>query len=60
MLKLTRKTEYALIALRHLQQVKKDEIVSAKEIANAYKIPITILSPYIFILIIFKLYCDFI
>ena len=44
MLKLTRKTEYALIALRHLQQVKKNEIVSAKEIANAYKIPITILS----------------
>ena len=24
MLKLTRKTEYALIALRHLQQVKKE------------------------------------
>tara|TARA_A100001015_G_scaffold148822_2_gene165028 strand:+ start:1198 stop:1599 length:402 start_codon:yes stop_codon:yes gene_type:complete len=44
MLKLTRKTEYALIALRHLQQVKKGEIVSAKEIANVYKIPITILS----------------
>ena len=39
MLKLTRKTEYALIALRHLRFVGKDHIVSAKEMADQYNIP---------------------
>jgi Rrf2 family protein len=39
MLKLTRKTEYALIALRHLRFVGADSIVSAKEIATQYSIP---------------------
>tara|TARA_B100001750_G_C15245866_1_gene465288 strand:- start:23 stop:421 length:399 start_codon:yes stop_codon:yes gene_type:complete len=39
MLKLTRKTEYALIALRHLRFVRADSIVSAKEIASQYSIP---------------------
>ncbi|MBF88730.1 MAG: hypothetical protein CMG75_03540 [Candidatus Marinimicrobia bacterium] len=39
MLKLTRKTEYALIALRHLRFVDEGKVVSAKEIANQYKIP---------------------
>ena len=39
MLKLTRKTEYALIALRHLRFVGADSIVSAKEIAAQYSIP---------------------
>ena len=39
MLKLTRKTEYALIALRHLRFIGKDHVVSAKEIANQYNIP---------------------
>ena len=39
MLKLTRKTEYALIALRHLRFIGKDNVVSAKEIANQYNIP---------------------
>ena len=39
MLKLTRKTEYALIALRHLRFVGADSIVSTKQIAAQYSIP---------------------
>ena len=39
MLKLTRKTEYALIALRHLRFIGKDNVVSAKQIADQYNIP---------------------
>ena len=38
MLKLTRKLEYALIALRHMQD-KGDIFISAKEIADMYLIP---------------------
>ena len=38
MLKLTRKLEYALIALRHMQD-KGDTFISAKEIADMYLIP---------------------
>ena len=38
MLKLTRKLEYALIALRHMQD-KGDSLSSAKEIADMYLIP---------------------
>ena len=43
MLKLTRKLEYALIALRHMQ-MKKDDLSSAKEIAIAYMIPYELLA----------------
>ena len=39
MLKITRKVEYALIALRHLQTNKDGQLSSAKEIAAAYGIP---------------------
>ena len=39
MLKLTRKTEYALIALRHLRVIGVDTIVSTKDIATRYNIP---------------------
>jgi len=39
MLKITRKVEYALIAIRHLQTIKDGELSSAKEIAEAYGIP---------------------
>ena len=39
MLKITRKVEYALIALRHLQQLDKDELSSAKSMALLYGIP---------------------
>ena len=38
MLKLTRKLEYALIALHHMQD-KRDTFISAKEIAAMYLIP---------------------
>ena len=38
MLKLTRKLEYALIALRHMQ-LKENVLSSAKEIADMYTIP---------------------
>ena len=38
MLKLTRKLEYALIALRHMQD-KRVTFISAKEIAGMYLIP---------------------
>ena len=38
MLKLTRKLEYALIALRHMQ-VKGSALSSTKEISNMYTIP---------------------
>ena len=39
MLKISRKVEYALIALRHLQGLKKEELASAKELANSYGVP---------------------
>ncbi len=39
MLKITRKVEYALIALRHMQSKNVDELTSAKEIANQYGVP---------------------
>ncbi len=39
MLKITRKVEYALIALRHMQSKNVDELTSTKEIANQYGIP---------------------
>ena len=44
MLKLTRKVEYALIALRHMQGKSIDAISSTKEIANNYNIPLEILA----------------
>ncbi len=39
MLKLSRKTEYALMALRHLRDKDPEEFTSAKEIAETYHIP---------------------
>ena len=39
MLKITRKVEYALIALRHMQAMKPGKLTSAKEIAEAYGLP---------------------
>ncbi|MEE9189463.1 MAG: Rrf2 family transcriptional regulator [Candidatus Neomarinimicrobiota bacterium] len=44
MLKLTRKVEYALIALRHLQDERVASIISAKEIADTYEIPTPLLA----------------
>ena len=39
MLKITRKVEYALIALRHLQQNGREELCSAKTLSSEYGIP---------------------
>ena len=39
MLKITRKVEYALIALRHLQQMERGQLSSAKSMALEYDIP---------------------
>jgi|TARA_B110000914_G_scaffold189144_1_gene174416 Rrf2 family protein len=39
LLKITRKVEYALIALRHLQSKDTEDLTSAKEIAIHYGIP---------------------
>tara|TARA_Y100000590_G_scaffold49476_1_gene52327 strand:- start:65 stop:463 length:399 start_codon:yes stop_codon:yes gene_type:complete len=39
MLKITRKVEYALIALRHLQQLEKGQLSSARSMASIYGIP---------------------
>ena len=44
MLKLTRKTEYALISLRHLRVIGVDTIVSTKDIATRYNIPQSLLA----------------
>jgi Rrf2 family protein len=42
MLKLTKKADYGLIALRHLATAQRS--VSAKDIADAYRIPVPLLS----------------
>ena len=39
MFKISRKVEYALIALRHLQGLEEKELASAKELAKAYGVP---------------------
>jgi len=44
MLKLTRKVEYGLIALRHLRRQDEKTISSAKEIAEAYGLPAHLLA----------------
>ena len=44
MLKITRKVEYALIALRHMQLKQSDELTSTKEIATRYGVPLQLLA----------------
>lgn len=44
MLKLTRKVEYALIALRYMDRNKDRNCASAKEISDLYHIPLSLLS----------------
>ena len=39
MLKITRKAEYALIALRHLNGLKDGELATVKDISTQYEIP---------------------
>lgn len=44
MLKLTKKADYGLIALKHLAVAGRGRSVSTKEVADAYHIPLPILS----------------
>ena len=44
MLKITRKVEYALIALRHMQLKESKELTSTKEIATRYGVPLQLLA----------------
>jgi Rrf2 family protein len=44
MLKLTKKADYSLIALKHLTLQRDGETASAKDIAEAYGIPLPLLS----------------
>ena len=44
MFKITRKLEYALIALRYIQGQSEDKVVSAKEISGVYRIPLQLLA----------------
>ncbi|GIU75338.1 MAG: transcriptional regulator [Bryobacteraceae bacterium] len=44
MLKLTKKADYGLISLKHIAVYGKDRPASAKEMAEAYGIPVPILS----------------
>ncbi|MAG21182.1 MAG: Rrf2 family transcriptional regulator [Candidatus Marinimicrobia bacterium] len=44
MLKLTKKTEYALMALRYLSNLKEGEKASAKEISDTCQIPYPLLA----------------
>jgi|TARA_B100001250_G_scaffold275235_2_gene237760 Rrf2 family protein len=39
MLKISRKVEYALIALRHFQSQDRDKLTSAKKLATTYGVP---------------------
>lgn len=41
---MTKKAEYALIALQHLQQLADDELATTREIAEIYSIPQEILA----------------
>jgi len=44
MLKLNKKTEYALIALQHMQSKAQDEITSVKEVADNFDLPASLLA----------------
>ncbi len=44
MLKITRKTEYALLALGHLSQGKLDTVTKVREISDLHLIPFPVLS----------------
>ncbi len=39
MLRLTKKSEYGIIALKHMMNQPVDTVISAKEIAECYNIP---------------------
>jgi len=44
MLKLTKKIEYALIALQHMQGKKNNEVTSVKEVTEEYDLPASLLA----------------
>ncbi len=44
MLKLTKKIEYALIALQHMQEKDHNDITSVKEIADNFELPASLLA----------------
>ena len=44
MLNITKKVEYALIAIRHIKNSKENSLHSSKEIATRYNIPYELLS----------------
>jgi Rrf2 family protein len=44
MLKLTKKSDYGLIALRHLAEQGREPGATTKEIAEAYRIPVPLLA----------------
>ena len=44
MLKLTKKTDYALMALHHMGYVSDQPLVNAKEIAETYRIPVEMMA----------------
>ncbi len=44
MLKLTKKTEYALLALAHLNRAGRGAAINVREIADTYQIPFPVLS----------------
>lgn len=44
MLKITKKTEYALLALGHLSRADGDEIVKVREIATTHDVPFPVLA----------------
>jgi Rrf2 family protein len=44
MLKLTKKSDYGLIALRHLASMEHGQSATAKEMAGTYRIPLPLLS----------------
>ncbi|MFB0517089.1 MAG: Rrf2 family transcriptional regulator [Candidatus Neomarinimicrobiota bacterium] len=44
MLKITRKTEYALMALGHLSQAASEDITKVREIADTYDIPFPVMA----------------
>ena len=44
MLKLTKKIEYALIALQHMQEKNHNDITSAKEVAENFDLPVSLLA----------------
>lgn len=44
MLKLTKKIEYALIALQHMQSKDQNDITSAKEVAEKFDLPASLLA----------------